>query len=78
MTEEEDDLIECGDDHCTIHWHHMKYLRINEITKVKWFCPDCKKGKIDKINQCNSSYNMIYFPLENCYKIYQVEYFRTA
>ena len=46
MTKEEVDLKECDDDDCSIHWYHIKCLQINKIAKVKWVCPDCKKGKI--------------------------------
>ena len=45
---EEDDMIGCDNRECNIAWFHLKCLRITNIPKGKWFCPECKKHKAKK------------------------------
>ena len=50
MSKEEDDLIGCDDKNCQIKWFHSKCLRIIKLPKGRWFCPECRKAKKQKIN----------------------------
>ena len=48
--EEEGKMIACDDDQCLIQWFHTSCLKITNVPKGKWFCPDCRKkeGKCRK------------------------------
>ena len=41
--EDEGEMILCDNDSCGIKWFHTECLRITDIPKGKWFCPDCRK-----------------------------------
>lgn len=37
------DLIGCDYENCKIQWFHQDCLKIKNIPKGKWFCPECRK-----------------------------------
>ena len=43
--EDVDDMIACDNENCSIVWFHLGCLRIKNVPKGKWFCPDCRKRK---------------------------------
>ena len=44
-TEESGTMIFCDNEKCPIKWFHVNCLKITNIPKKKWFCPDCRKEK---------------------------------
>ena len=44
-TEESGTMIFCDNEICPIRWFHVEFLRITNIPKKKWFCPECRKEK---------------------------------
>ena len=40
---EEGQMIACDNKDCSIVWFHTACLRITNIPKGKWYCPDCRK-----------------------------------
>ena len=50
MSEEENELIGCGDKNCQIKWFYLKCLRITKIPNGRWFFPECRKAKKQKNN----------------------------
>ncbi len=42
---EEGEMIACEDDSCPIEWFHTSCLKLSNIPRGKWFCPDCRKKK---------------------------------
>ena len=51
---DEDNLIGCDDNDCTIQWFHLKCVNIKNIPKGKWYCPECRrKRNIQKIKKKN-------------------------
>ena len=44
-TEESGTMIFCDNERCPIKWFHVNCLKITNIPKKKWFCPDCRKEK---------------------------------
>ena len=40
---EEGEMIGCDNTECTIEWFHTKCLRINNVLRGKWYCPECRK-----------------------------------
>ena len=43
--EQEGLMIGCERKECPIVWFHTNCLKIEEIPKGKWYCPDCRKKK---------------------------------
>ena len=41
----EDDrpMIACDYPGCPIEWYHLECLKLEEIPKGDWYCPDCRK-----------------------------------
>ena len=36
-------MIGCDNSNCPIEWFHMKCLKIKNVPKGKWYCPDCRR-----------------------------------
>ena len=44
-SEESGEMIACENEQCQIIWFHTTCLRLKNIPKGKWFCPECTKGR---------------------------------
>ena len=55
-TEESGTMIFCENEQCPIKWFHVKCLRITNIPKTKWFCPECRRDKKTRTSKKSKSH----------------------
>ena len=53
---EEGRMIGCDNEDCIIEWFHTSCLKINDIPRGKWYCPDCRRlPKFNRKKVCIST-----------------------
>ena len=55
---EEGRMIGCDNEDCIIEWFHTSCLKINDIPRGKWYCPDCRR--LPKFNRKKCAFLDLY------------------